>query len=321
MFTRTFSPKEVLRAKGLYDVDAFQAALEDRVPENSLLSHDLFEGLFARAALVTDIELLDDYPAHYDTYAKRQHRWTRGDWQIARWLLPRVPDAERQSAPNTLPLISRWKIFDNLRRSLVAPSLLLWLVAAWTFLPGSALVVDVVRSRDGQLSGLPARHDEPVDHPRGIPWTSHFWRVWGDFGTNTAQVALTLVFLPHQAWLMVDAIVRAAYRKLISGKRLLEWVTAAQAESGSRHDLVSFSRFMYPVTLFAIVSAILIIAASTASAQLIASPFLIAWAMSPLLAYLISRAGAVRPGNRAMKLNSSERQTIAISCAPHLAFL
>ena len=101
-------------------------------------------------------------------------------------------------------------------------------------------------------------------HPRGVPWTSYFWHVWGDFGTNTKQVALMLVFLPHQAWLMVDAIARVAYRKLISGKRLLEWVTAAQAESGSRHDLAAFWRLMYPVTLFAIVSAILLIAASTA---------------------------------------------------------
>ena len=91
--------------KGLYDVDAFEMALADRVPENSLLSHDLFESLYARAALVTDIELLDDYPAYYDTYAKRQHRWTRGDWQIARWLMPRVPDAQRRRVRNQLPLI------------------------------------------------------------------------------------------------------------------------------------------------------------------------------------------------------------------------
>ena len=125
--------------KGLYDVEAFQRALDNRVPENSLLSHDLFESLFARAALVTDIELLDDYPASYDAYAKRQHRWTRGDWQILRWLFPTVPDAARNPKPNPLPLISRWKILDNLRRSLVAPSLFLWLLAAWTVLPGSPL--------------------------------------------------------------------------------------------------------------------------------------------------------------------------------------
>jgi cyclic beta-1,2-glucan synthetase len=107
--------------KGLYDVDAFARALAERVPENALLSHDLFEGLYARAALVTDVEFLDDHPAHYVTYAMRQHRWARGDWQIARWLFPTVPDARRRGVRNRLPLIARWKIFDNLRRSLVAP--------------------------------------------------------------------------------------------------------------------------------------------------------------------------------------------------------
>src|SRR6185295_17220087 len=124
--------------KGLYDVDAFQRALADRVPENALLSHDLFECLFARAALVTDIELLDEYPASYEAFAKRLHRWTRGDWQIVHWLFPRVPNASGQKVRNSLPLIARWKIFDNLRRSLVAPSLFLWLVAACTIFPRSA---------------------------------------------------------------------------------------------------------------------------------------------------------------------------------------
>ncbi|HLF82643.1 MAG TPA: carbohydrate-binding protein, partial [Blastocatellia bacterium] len=113
--------------KGLYDVDAFEAALAERVPENLLLSHDLFESLYARAALVTDVEFLDDYPSHYDSYAKRQHRWTRGDWQIARWLFRRVRDARNRPVRNRLPIISRWKILDNLRRSLVAPTMLLWL--------------------------------------------------------------------------------------------------------------------------------------------------------------------------------------------------
>jgi cyclic beta-1,2-glucan glucanotransferase len=296
--------------KGLYDVDAFQSALDARVPENSLLSHDLFEGLYARAALVTDIELLDDHPAHYDIYAKRQHRWTRGDWQIARWLLPRVPNAERQSAPNTLPLISRWKIFDNLRRSLVAPSLLLWLVGAWTFLPGAALWWTLFALLTVSFPVYAHVTTSLFSHPRGVTWTSYFWRVWGDFGINTKQVALTLVFLPHQAWLMGDAIARVAYRKLISRKRLLEWMTADQTENGSLHDLASFSRSMYPVTLFAIISAVLIIALRP-QALLVASPFLIIWATSPLLAYLISCAGgSTRESSHG--LNSSERQTIRL---------
>ena len=131
----------IFTGKGLYDVDAFIAALEDSVPENALLSHDLFEGLHARVALVSDVELVDEYPSSVLTHARRQHRWIRGDWQILFWLFPFVP-SRRGLKRNTLPLIGRWKILDNLRRSLVAPTLLALLVAGWTVLPGSALVLD-----------------------------------------------------------------------------------------------------------------------------------------------------------------------------------
>ena len=166
--------------KGLYDVDAFARALAERVPENALLSHDLFEGLYARAALVTDVEFLDDYPARYVTYAMRQHRWTRGDWQIARWLFPTVPDAHRQGVRNTLPLVARWKIFDNLRRSLVAPGFVLWLVFAWTLLPGSPLWWSLFVLLALAFPVYAHVTTSLLLHPRGIPWTSHFWSVWGD---------------------------------------------------------------------------------------------------------------------------------------------
>ena len=135
----------IFTGKGLYDVDAFMAALEDSVPENALLSHDLFEGLHARVALVSDVELVDEYPSSVLTHARRQHRWIRGDWQILFWLFPFVP-SRRGLKRNTLPLIGRWKILDNLRRSLVAPTLLALLVAGWTVLPGRALVLDGWRS-------------------------------------------------------------------------------------------------------------------------------------------------------------------------------
>ncbi len=160
--------------KGLYDIDAFEAALEGRVPENALLSHDLFEGLHARCALVTDIELLDDFPAHYDSYAKRTHRWVRGDWQIARWLFPRVPNAKGQSVRNRLPLISRWKIFDNLRRSLVAPTVLLWLAAVWTVVPGSPLWWTLFIVATLAFPVYAHATTNLLVHPRGIPWKSHF---------------------------------------------------------------------------------------------------------------------------------------------------
>jgi cyclic beta-1,2-glucan synthetase len=277
--------------KGLYDVDAFESVLDRRVPENSLLSHDLFESLYARAALVTDIELLDDYPAHYDSYAHRQHRWTRGDWQIIRWLFPYVPDAVGRKVRNILPLISRWKILDNLRRSLVAPSLIIWLAVAWTLFPGSTLTwtlfVVLVIAFPVYLHVTTSL----LIHPRGVPWTSHFWSVWGDIRTNTAQAALSMIFLLHQAYLMLDAIVRTLYRKLISRRKLLEWVTAAQAEHSAGHDLPSFLWFMLPAELVTLTAAVLSYLLRPSSLS-VAAPFLIVWAISPFVAYWISRRTA-----------------------------
>jgi cyclic beta-1,2-glucan synthetase len=278
----------IYTGKGLYEVDAFESALEGRVPENRLLSHDLFEGLFARAALATDIELFDDYPAAYDTYARRQHRWTRGDWQIARWLFPTVPDARGRAVPNAIPLSGRWKIFDNLRRSLVAPSLLLWLVAGWTLLPGSPAAWTLFALCVLAFPVYAHVTNSLLLHPRGVPWTSHFWSVWGDALTNTAQVALSITFLAHQAFLMCDAVGRTLYRLTFSRRRLLEWTTAAEAEAASRHDRAAFWRLMWPATLAAAASAALAAAARPSSLPP-AAPFLLAWAFSPLVAHWVSR--------------------------------
>ena len=131
----------IFTGKGLYDIDAFMTALDGRVPENALLSHDLFEGIHARAALVTDVEVVDDYPSNVLTHARRQHRWVRGDWQILWWLFPWVPTRAGLER-NRLPLVSRWKILDNLRRSLVAPSLVALFIAGWALLPGRPGRVD-----------------------------------------------------------------------------------------------------------------------------------------------------------------------------------
>src|SRR5205085_5958301 len=120
--------------KGIYDVDAFEKILKGRFPENRILSHDLLEGCYARSGLVTDIQLYEDHPWNFRVDMKRRHRWTRGDWQIASWMLPRVPAAEGRKAWNPLSALSRWKILDNLRRSLVAPAMLILLLTAWTVL-------------------------------------------------------------------------------------------------------------------------------------------------------------------------------------------
>ena len=300
--------------KGLYDVDAFQRALNDRVPENALLSHDLFESSFARAALTTDIELLDEYPASYEAFAKRLHRWTRGDWQILRWLFPRVPTGNREKVRNPLPAIARWKILDNLRRSLVAPSLFLWLVAACTIFPPSPLLWTVfvffVIAFPAYLhvtTGL-------LTHPRGIPWTSHFWSMWGEFRTNTAQIALSFVFLSYQTYLMADAIIRTLYRQLISHNKLLEWVSAAEAERSVRSDPVSFLSLMLPAEILAFAAiGLTIVLKPTAlplmvalAAVWIVSPFIALWAASRARSW----AGAHQRGDTVCALDRSSHLAV-----------
>jgi cyclic beta-1,2-glucan synthetase len=204
--------------KGLYDVDAFEAALKDRFPENTILSHDLLEGIFARTALLSDIEFIDDYPQSYHTFFTRQHRWTRGDWQAMPWFIK-----------SGTPTISRWKIFDNLRRSLVAPTTFLLLALSLISLPGSpgfwfGLVLVLIALPVIIQSGM---NSLKLMFGQGEAR-------WGGFFTNIKvhlfQICFHMWFLAHQAVIHIDAIFRVFYRRFISRKRLLEWSTAAQME-------------------------------------------------------------------------------------------
>ncbi|MCA1850193.1 MAG: carbohydrate-binding protein, partial [Acidobacteria bacterium] len=300
----------IFTGKGLYDVDAFERALRGRVPEYSLLSHDLFEGLYARAALVTDVELLDDYPARYDVHAKRLHRWVRGDWQIARWATPRVPDAAGRKHPNQLPAVSRWKILDNLRRSLVTATVVLWLAFAWALLPGRPSLWTIFILLVLAFPAYAHATTTFMSQKRGVSLPSHFRDVWTDLKTNTTQIALALTFLAHQAYLMTDAIVRTLYRKLVSRRRLLEWVTAAQAEKGGARDLVASFRFMWPAEVTAVVAASLVIALRP-GAMLAALPFLLAWALSPAVAYLISSSAAAAAREELSKAEEASARLLA----------
>jgi cyclic beta-1,2-glucan synthetase len=216
--------------KGLYDVDAFEAALDRRIPQNKLLSHDLFEGLYARVALLTDVALYDDYPSGYVAFAKRNHRWVRGDWQIARWLLPFVPDSDGRTVRNSLPMVARWKIFDNLRRSLVAPTLVLLLVFGWIFLAISPFVVTVfaliVLTAPLYLHVVSVSIS-PSETGKWTNLSIHISNLWKDIKTIFSQMFFRFVFMVHEAVVNCDAILRTFYRKFVSKKHLLEWVTAA----------------------------------------------------------------------------------------------
>jgi cyclic beta-1,2-glucan synthetase len=274
--------------KGIYDVDAFEASLHDRVPENALLSHDLFEGAYARAGLVTDIHLIDDYPSNYLAFAARQHRWARGDWQIARWLWFTVPDAARRSVPNTLPVIARWKIFDNLRRSVLAPSLLLLLIAGWTVLPGSALLWTLLAVLVLAFPAYVHVARSLVRRVRGVPMRQHVAAEWDSIATIASQAVLSTTFLAHQAWLMADAIVRTAWRLVFSRRNLLQWVSAERLV-GVTHTPAQVVRAMWAAP--AIASAVVLIVAVTAPSRLIlAVPMAVLWLVSPAIAYATGRA-------------------------------
>ena len=215
--------------KGIYDVDAFERATAGRFPENTLLSHDLIEGSYARAGLATDITVYDDYPARYLTFTRRKHRWIRGDWQLLDWLRPRVPGPDGPER-NRLPLLSRWKIIDNLRRSTVEIAQLAFLVAGWTVLPGSPLrwtfLGLLAIAARWIVSLLLALFRPPLDKS----WRAYYATVGQDAVTSAHQVALAISFLPHQAWVSAEAILRTLWRLLVTRRYLLEWQTASQTE-------------------------------------------------------------------------------------------
>ncbi|HEU4516458.1 MAG TPA: protein ndvB, partial [Steroidobacteraceae bacterium] len=267
--------------KGIYDVDAFEAALQGRVRDGTLLSHDLFEGIFARAGLASDIEVVEEFPARYDVAAARQHRWARGDWQ----LLPRT------LAPG-VPLIGRWKMLDNLRRSLSAPASVAALVAGWALpLHAAAVWTGYVLSTIALSTLLPVLA-AIVPRSARITIRSHLRALATDVRLALTLTALLIVFLAHQTWLMVDAIGRTLFRLIMSRRHLLDWITAAQVKVGHRLDLAGFYRQMNGGVAIGVVAAIVVWWMGSAAWPL-AVPFVVAWIASPAIARWTSRSPLV----------------------------
>ena len=273
--------------KGIYDVDAFEAALEGRVPVNRLLSHDLFEGSYARAGLCTDMNLVDDYPSHYLAFAARQHRWARGDWQIARWIWRTVPDASGRTVRNTLPVIARWKILDNLRRSLLAPALMVLFVLGWTILPGETGLWTSLGLLVLAFPALSQAGRTAFSRVRGVPLKLHIAAERDNLITSVNQSLLWTSLLAHQAWVMADAIVRTLWRILVTRKHLLEWVSADRL-TGVKRTPSTVIQSMWTAPVVAIVAFALV--AAFAPWRLFLAGLLIAlWLLSPLLAYTTGR--------------------------------
>jgi cyclic beta-1,2-glucan synthetase len=279
--------------KGIYEVDAFEDAVGETFPENHILSHDLIEGNYARCGLVTDVELLDEFPSNYAAYSRRAHRWARGDWQILPWLLGRTPGPEEGRLPNPLPLLERWKIFDNLRRTLVPPGLIILLFLGATVFPGSpwawtaavlALTfLPVLLFAVGSLRTVfkaPLRLGGPEFCRR--------------LGATAGQSFLGLVFLAEQSLSMLNAAAHTLWRLFITKRGLLEWESALAAEKRLGTEFKDFLNPMWPVSACASAAAILLALVEPAALKFL-GPFLFLWLVSPWVAYRISHLPSTKP--------------------------
>jgi cyclic beta-1,2-glucan synthetase len=280
--------------KGIYDIDAFEQALGGRFPENLILSHDLLEGCHVRSALLSDVQLYEDYPSRYSADVTRRQRWIRGDWQLAGWLLRNVPGG-RGRRKNPLSVLSQWKLIDNLRRSLVPAALTALLLLGWTLLaPAWVWTVAVigillVPSLCAALLDLLRKSDE-------VLLRQHLAAVAGAAYRRAMQFTFELACLPYEAYCNLDAIARTAWRMLVARKRLLEWNPSSEADRESRFadrdGLVSGFRTMWPGPVLAIAAVAQL--ATTPEVLAVASPILLLWFASPAIAWWLSRPLAPR---------------------------
>ncbi len=273
--------------KGIYEIEAFEKVLKGRFPENRILSHDLIEGCYARAGLLSDVQLYEEYPSRYGADVNRRYRWIRGDWQLFRWLLPAVPGLNGRPQKNPLSALSRWKILDNLRRSLTPLAVTLLLILGWTVLPSpwlwtlTALGAIVVPSLFISIMDL---FQKPADVLPGQHILASIKASSESFG----QIAFTLLCLPYEAVFSIDAVFRTIWRMLAAQRRLLEWNPSGDSDRLSRKDLAGTCLAMgiSPVVAVAVTACL---ALSRPRALIIALPVLVAWFISPFIAWWLSK--------------------------------
>ncbi|MCC6290414.1 MAG: cyclic beta 1-2 glucan synthetase [Chitinophagaceae bacterium] len=271
--------------KGIYDVDMFIHTLEGRFPENRILSHDLIEGAYSRSGFLSDVQLYEEYPSTYFADIKRRHRWVRGDWQIARWLFPFVPSPQKQFRRNPISALSKWKIFDNLRRSLVALSFLVILICCWIYMPGTAITLTVIAAL--LLPSVVKFIWDLVAKPKDIGYYAHVVYILKNSGNGFFQQFLHLVFLPYEAWINTDAILRTAWRIFISQRKLLEWNPYGNTVRTSPKTIAQYFKAMWLAPAFA--AAVLAWLIYSNQQQIVPAVLLVTgWLISPAIAYLVS---------------------------------
>ena len=265
--------------KGIYDVDAFEQALKERIPENSLLSHDLFEGNFARCGFLSDVELFEDFPSHSSVAAARTHRWTRGDWQLLPWLFG--------SAGHSMTTVGRWKMFDNLRRSLSSSSAYLMVVAAISIRGSNPVVWLILFFLSLSIPALVSFIVDMLPARRNISPAQHLKSAFEDLFLGLGRFLLSIILLASNAWVAVDAISRALYRRFYSKRLLLEWTTAAQAQAAANLELKDFIGSMWGAVALSLFC-FLIVGFLNPHALPLMLPLAALWFISPMLARQLS---------------------------------
>ncbi|WP_037007044.1 MULTISPECIES: GH36-type glycosyl hydrolase domain-containing protein [Pseudomonas] len=274
--------------KGIYAVDAFEHALQDRFPENRILSHDLIEGCYAHSGLISDVQLYEEHPARYSADAKRRHRWIRGDWQLLPWLMPWTPKSDGSLEPNRLTHLAYWKIIDNLRRSLEPAAFLGVLLWGW-FASAHALAWSLGVLLLVITHPLISASLELLHKAQDISLGQHLKVVLRSATQHLTRALLSLVWLPFETFSSLDAIARTLWRLTISRRHLLQWNSSREVERSSRNDLPGLYRLMWVAPLLAIVVAAVLLLGDAPWVSAIAAPFLLAWLLAPAVAYRLSQ--------------------------------
>ena len=273
--------------KGIYDLDAFEQVLGGRFPDNRILSHDLLEGCYARAGLLSDVHLYEDSPARYELDVARRERWMRGDWQIARWLWPRVPGAKEQVVPNPLSALSRWKIGDNLLRSLAPVALLLLLLIGWLLLPEPGLWTLAVLA----IMLLPPVLATVVDalrKPKEVFLAQHLADVFANTKRHFLQSLFRIICLPHEASFSLSAILRSLWRLWFAPGRLLEWCASTEQERNIKGGLLASWNLLWSAPVIALATAVAL-AILQPMALISAAPLLVLWFIAPVSVWWLGR--------------------------------
>jgi cellobiose phosphorylase len=278
--------------KGIYDIDAFTTTTHNRFSDNRILSHDLIEGCFARSGLVNDIQIHESYPTCYGSDVMRRHRWMRGDWQIATWVLPLIRGKSNRFERNPLCLLSRWKILDNLRRSIMPCVLVLLLLVGWLLVP-AAIAWTIAMIGLVLIPAVCVTLSCALRKSPDVGWLAHLRAAVYGFGKGLLQTILTVAMLPYEAMVSLDAVLRTCVRMAWTHEKMLEWKTASDAERDVQSGLLNAYRVMWIAPTLAILVAI-VLAVFRPAAFLPAAIVLSLWLIGPLIAWRISWPARVR---------------------------